>query len=82
VTASDLPALLGIRIGGKFDCCIIRKSVEVMTTYFMQITKEKRSCFVYFEGTFVCKCAVSGSTKLGRTETQNKLKITMKISPC
>jgi hypothetical protein len=51
-----------------------------MTTYFMQITKE-RSCFVYFEGTLVRECAGAGSTKLGRTETQNKLKITMKTNP-
>jgi hypothetical protein len=95
VTASDLPALLGIRIGGKFDCCIKLNSVEFMngmlhvsapllahllifinlflTPYFMPITKERRSCFVYFEGTLVWEYAGAGSPKFGRTGGQ-KLK--------
>lgn len=95
MAASDLPALLGIRIGGKFDCCIKLNSVEFMngilyvsaplladllifinlflTPYFMPITKERRSCFVYFEEPLVWKYAGAGSSKFGRTGSQ-KLK--------
>lgn len=44
-----------------------------MTPYFMQITKEKRNSFVYFEGTSVWECVGAGSPKFGRIGSQ-KLK--------
>jgi hypothetical protein len=44
-----------------------------MTPYFMQIAKERKSSFVYFEETLVWECVGAGSPKLGRTGSQ-KLK--------
>jgi hypothetical protein len=45
----------------------------LMMPYFMQITKERRISFLYFEGTLVWEWFGAVSLKLGRTGSQ-KLK--------
>ena len=50
----------------------------LMTPYFMQITKERRSSFLYFEGTLVWECFGAVSLKPGRTGSQ-KLKTNLKL---